>query len=137
MERLLNITKVECIEARYLAGINIVKNTGVLLNQWRNWQELPTVGLSSLVSDTKIVDKETIFTLKLTSELCEGFSVAGRHLCYRLTTATGGKFLMGTNERPYTITNVQDNYPSEVTEKSATVLTAEYSNIYGLLAILD
>ena len=137
MERLLNITKVECIEARYLAGINIVKNTGVLLNQWRNWLELPTVGLSSLVSDSKIVDKETIFTLKLTSELRDNFTVGGRHLCYRLTTATGGQFLMGTSDRPYTITNIQDNYPGEATEKSVTRLTAEYSNIYGLLAILD
>ena len=137
MERLLNITKVEYIEARYLRGISIVKNTGVLLNQWYYWQELPTVGLSSLVSDSKIVDKETIFTLKLKSELRDSFTVAGRHLCYRLTTATGGQFLMGTNERPYTITNVQDNYPGEVTEKSVTILTAEYSNIYGLLAILD
>ncbi len=137
MERLLNITKVECIEARYLAGINIVKNTGVLLNQWRQWQELPTVGLSSLVSDSKIVDKETIFTLKLTSELRDSFTVGGRHLCYRLTTATGGQFLMGTSDRPYTITNIQDNYPGEATEKSVTRLTAEYSNIYGLLAILD
>lgn len=137
MERLLNITKVECIEARYLAGINIVKNTGVLLNQWRNWQKLPTIGLSSLTSETKVVDRETIFSLKLKSKLSAGFAVAGRHLCYRLTTATGGRFLMGTNERPYTITNIQDNYPSEVTDSSATVLTAEYSNIYGLLVILD
>ena len=137
MERLLNITHVEFIEARYLAGINIVKNTGVLLRQWRNWQELPTVGLSSLVSDSKIVDKETIFTLKLTSELRDSFTVGGRHLCYRLTTATGGQFLMGTSDRPYTITNIQDNYPGEATEKSVTRLTAEYSNIYGLLAIPD
>ena len=137
MERLLNITKVECIEARYLAGINIVKNTGVLLNQWRNWQKLPTIGLSSLTSETKVVDKETVFTLKLTAELYNSFSVSGRRLCYRLTTANGGQFLMGTNESPYTITNVQDNYPGVVTDKSATKLTAEYSNIYGLLAILD
>ena len=137
MERLLNITKVECIEARYLAGINIVKNTGVLLKKWRNWQKLPTIGLSSLTSETKVVDKETVFTLKLTAELYNSFSVSGRHLCYRLTTANGGQFLMGTNESPYTITNVQDNYPGVVTDKSATKLTAEYSNIYGLLAILD
>lgn len=137
MERLLNITKVEYIEARYLRGISIVKNTGVLLNQWYYWQELPTVGLSSLVSDSKIVDKETIFTLKLTSELRDSVTVGGRHLCYRLTTATGGQFLMGTSDRPYTITNIQDNYPGEVTGKSVTRLTAEYSNIYGLLAILD
>lgn len=137
MERLLNIVKVEYIEARYLADIVIVKNTGVLLQKWRNFQTLPTIALSSLTAETKVVDKETRFTLKLSSELCAGFSVDGRHLCFRLTTVSGGQFLMGTNEKPYTITTIQDNYPGVVTDKSVTKLSSEYSNIHGLLAILD
>lgn len=137
MERFLHIKKIEYIEARYLADIVVVKNTGVLLQKWRNFQTLPTIDLSSLTSETKVVDRETIFTLKLSAELPETFSVAGRHLCYRLTTISDGQFLMGTNDRPYVITNVEDNYPAVVTQKSITKLSAEYSNIFGLLAILD
>lgn len=137
MERFLHIKKIEYIEARYLADIVVVKNNSVLLRKWRNWQVLPTLDLSSLTSSTKVVDRETIFSLKLSCELCAGFSVAGRNLCYRLTTVDGHCFLMGTNERPFVITNVEDNYPSAITQKSVTKLTAEYSNIFGLLAILD
>ncbi len=137
MERFLHIKKIEYTEARYLADLVVVKNTGVLLQKWRNFQTLPTIDFSSLTSETKIVDRETIFTLKLSAELPTNFSVAGRRLCYRLTTISGGQFLMGTNDKPYVITTVEDHYPANITKKSITKLSAEYSNIFGLLAILD
>ena len=137
MENLLYINKVEFIEARYLADIKQVRNFGVLLRKWRNFQLLPIIDLASLTSETKVVDRETIHTLKLECQLCADFAVAGRHLCYRLTTVDGKQFLMGVPDKPFPITNINRNFPGSVSENSAMKLTAEYSNIFGLLVILD
>lgn len=137
MTVLNNIYKVEFIEARFLKDITVVPGKGVFLNMWRNFQSLDTVGLSSATSTSKVVKKNTIYNIKMTALLKTQFLVENRHLCYRLTTVTGDKYLLGTERSPYPITTTHDNFPSVVTEKSGTTLTVEYSNTYGLLPILD
>ena len=132
-----NIYKVEYIESRFLKDITIVPGKGVCLNVWRNFQQLDTVGLSSATSTSKVVKKNTLYDVELTALLKKQFLVANRHLCYRLTTVTGEKYLLGTERAPYPITNTSDNFPSVVTEKSGTTLSVEYSNTLGLLPILD
>ena len=132
-----NICKVEYIESRFLKDITVVPGKGVFLNMWRNFQQLDTVGLSSATSTSKVVKKNTLYDIKLTSLLKKQFLVVNRHLCYRLTSVTGEKLLLGTERAPYPITNTSDNFPSVVTEKSGTTLTVEYSNTLGLLPILD
>ncbi len=132
-----NIYKVEYIESRFLKDITIVPGKGVFLNMWRNFQQLDTVGLSSATSTSKVVKKNALYDIKLTSLLKEQFFVLNRHLCYRLTTVAGEKYLLGTERAPYPITNTSDNFPSVVTEKSGTTLSVEYSNTLGLLPILD
>ena len=132
-----NIYKVEYIESRFLKDITIVPGKGVCLNVWRNFQQLDTVGLSSTTSTSKVVKKNTLYDVELTALLKKQFLVTNRHLCYRLTTVTGEKYLLGTERAPYPITNTSDNFPSVVTEKSGTTLSVEYSNTLGLLPILD
>ncbi len=137
MPILNNINKVEFIEARYLKDITIVPGKGVLLNMWRNFQTLDTVGLSSAISTSKVFKKNTIYNIKMTALLKTQFHVGNKQLCYRLSTVTGEKFLLGIERAPYPITTTQENYPSVVTDKSGTTLSVEYSNTYGLLPILD
>ena len=134
---LKNIYKVEFIESRFLKDITVVPGKGVFLNMWRNFQLMDTVGLSSATSTSKIVKKNTIYNIKMTAFLKEQFLLTNKHLCYRLTTVMGKKYLLGTERAPYPITTTSDNFPSVVTEKSGTTLTVEYSNTLGLLPILD
>lgn len=134
---LKNIYKVEFIESRFLKDITVVPGKGVFLNMWRNFQLMDTVGLSSATSTSKIVKKNTIYNIKMSAFLKEQFLLTNKHLCYRLTTVMGEKYLLGTERAPYPITTTSDNFPSVVTEKSGTTLTVEYSNTLGLLPILD
>ncbi len=134
---LKNIHKIEFIEARYLKDITIIHGTGVLLNMWRSFRKMESVGLSSATVVSKVIKKNTIYTINLKILLKSTFEVGNRHLCYRLTTVTGRQYLLGTDIAPYPITTTSDNFPSAVTEKSGTTLTVEYSNTFGLLPILD
>lgn len=132
-----HITKVECIDSFRLKDCKVINGVGILLNGWRDFTTLPSVGLSSCIASTKVSKKNTLYNVKLTANLRSRFEPGNRHLCYRLTTASGGQFLLGTYSKPYVISNISEVFPDVVTDKSVTTLTAEYSNTFGLLAILD
>ena len=132
-----NIHKVEFIEARFLKDIVVIPGKGVFLQTFRNFQKMDSVGLSAVTVATKVSKKNSVHSVNLTVLLKTSFEVGNRKLCYRLTTVTGEQFLLGTNVAPFPITTTSDNYPSVVTEKSGTTLTATYSNLLGLLPILD
>ena len=132
-----NIHKVEFIEARFLKDIVVVPGKGVFLQVYRNFQKMDSVGLSAVTVATKVTKKNTIHSVNLKVLLRSSFEVGNRHLCYRLTTVMGEQYLLGTNVAPFPITTTSDNYPSVVTDKSGTTLTVTYSNIVGLLPILD
>lgn len=131
-----NIQKVEYIEPRFLKGLTIVPGKGVLLNMWRFFKEIDTIGLSSATVSDKVVLRNRIFYVKLVATL-NGDWRNSQPLCFRITTVMGEQFLLGTEAVPYPIVTTVDNFPSAVTDKSGTTLTVEYSNTFGLLPILD
>ncbi len=133
---LKNIQKVEYIEPRFLKGITLVPGKGVLLNMWRFFKEIETVGLSSATVSDKIVLHNRIFTVKLVATLKNEWRNP-MPLAFRLTTVMGKQYLLGTEDLPYPIVTTVDNFPAVVTEKSGTTFTVEYSNTFGLLPILD
>ena len=132
-----NITKVEFIDSSLLKTIKVINGIGVLLNGWRDFKKLDTVGLASAENGSKVVKKNTVYTVKLKAELAQHFEPGCRHLCYRLTTASGRRFLLGTFTEPFVMSTVTTLFPGNVTDKSVTVLNAEYANTHGLLALLD
>lgn len=134
---LKHIVKVEYIEARYLQAITVVPGVGVYLNIWRNFKKIETVGLSSTSSTSKISKRNYLYDVKLSAIMASPLNKSTQRLCYRLTCADGTKYLLGLNTAPYPITNITDNRPSAVSDKSAYTLNVSYSNTVGLLSILD
>lgn len=132
-----NIKSISFIESRLLSNITIIPGVGVNLNYWRNWAELPTVGLSECIVTSSIENKSRLFKTKLTAFLSEHFDVADRHLCFLATAVDGERYLIGTDEHPYPITNTEDTMPSRETDKSGCSLTVEYTDTIGLLPVLD
>ena len=132
-----NIKSISFIESRMLSHITIIPGVGVTLNYWRDWQELPVVGLSECVVTSSVENKSRLFKTKLTAFLCRHFEVNGRHLSFIITTVDGERFLIGTNEPPYPVVNTEDIMPSRETVRSGCSLTVEYTDTVGLLPIFD
>lgn len=132
-----NIAKVEYIEARYLQNIIITPNNDVLLRYWRNFHELPIVGLASVTVADQVEHNNRLTTVTLTALTCEKFAVNNRHLAWRVTTVTGDQMLIGTTEVPYPTTTTTENFPDKATEQSGTTLKVEWKTALSLLTILD
>lgn len=134
---LLYIRAASFIETRFLQNLTVIHGTGVLLNYWRNFQELPIVGLARYEVTSKVENKSRLFTHTVTALLSEHFDLRDRHLAFLLTCVGGERFLVGGNEKPFPVANTADSLPGKVSEPSGCTLTVEYTDLLGLLPVLD
>ena len=134
---LKQIKKIEVIEARHLVNSTIINDNSILLQVYRPFSVLNTVGLSSVEKSEKIENKVRIYTSKLTALLPEGFEVGNKKLCFRVTTVSGQRFLIGTDKRPYPIVTFNENYPNSPSTRCGSTMTVTYSNTIPMLLQLD
>ena len=132
-----NIVALSCIECRLLQNLTFIPGQGVMLNYWRNFQELPLVGLASGEVTSKVEDKSRTFTTTINALLSDHFDVANRHLAFLITVADGDRYLVGTAEKPYPIVNTSDALPGKATDQSGCTLSVEYTDTIGLTPVLD
>lgn len=134
---LKHIKKVEIIEAKHLVNSTIINDNSILLQIYRPFSILDTVGLSSVATSDKIENKVRIHTSKLTALLPEGFEVGNKKLCFRVTTVSGERFLIGTDKRPFPIVTFSENYPNSASTRCGSTMTVTYSNTIPMLLQLD
>lgn len=117
--------------------MTIIPGTGVMLNFWRNFSELPLVNLASMEVVSKIENKSRLFTTSIKALLSEHFVIANRKLVFLVTSVDGGRYLVGSNESPYPIANTTDTFPEKESDTSGCTLSVEYTDTLGLLPVLD
>lgn len=134
---LKHIKKVEIIETKHLTNSTIINDNSILLQIYRPFSILDTVGLSSVETSDKIENKVRIHTSKLTALLPERFEVGNKKLCFRVTTVSGERFLIGTDKRPFPIITFSENYPNSASTRCGSTMTVTYSNTIPMLLQLD
>lgn len=132
-----NIKKIQVIESRLLQNLTIIPGTGVMMNYWRNFTDLPLANLASMETVSKVDNKSRLFTTSIKALLTYHFDVDNRRLAFMITTVSGDRFLVGTNEAPFPVTNTSDVFPGKETEASGCTLSVEYTDTLGLLPVLD
>lgn len=132
-----NIKKVECIEAYHLQHSDIIADRGVWLNVFQQFSPISTVGLSSVEISDKIENKQRIFTTKLTMFRTTKLLPGTKKLCFRVTTVTGSRFLIGCTDKPYPVIQNEETFPSAAGGKSGVTVTVTLTSLIPMLAILD
>lgn len=138
MQQILdNINSIRIIETKLLQNLIIIPGTGVMLNYWRYFTQLPLVNLASMEVTSKVENKSRLFTTTIKALLSEHFDVANRKLAFMVTTVSGDRFLVGTAESPFPVANTSDVFPDKPADQSGCTLTVEYTDTIGLLPVLD
>lgn len=125
------------IEAKHLINSTILDNSSVLLEVYRPFESLDTIGLSAVESSDKIENKVRIYSSKLTALIPERLEIGNKKMCFRVTTVSGEQFLIGTDQRPFPIVTFSENYPNSVSTKCGCTMTVTYSNTIPMLLQLD
>lgn len=132
-----NINRISFIETRRLRNITVIPGRGVMLNYWRDFAELPLVNLASMEISSKVENKSRLFTTSIKALLGEHFDIANRKLAYLVTTVLGDRYLVGTDESPFPVSNTTDTFPDKASDTSGCTLSVEYTDSIGLLPVLD
>lgn len=101
-----------------------------------SWEDLCTVGLSSLEFSDKVENKVRIYTTKLTCHLREECQVGNRKLVFLATTVQGKEFLVGTSSRPYPIVTQKCTMPDTPSGVSNTEMTVTFTSTQPALTVI-
>lgn len=134
---LLHIKTVEkCLVSDMETSIPVFNN-GIFLKESSNFEKLDIIGLASVEVTDKMDNKQKVRTTKLVFKTALRPELDNDHYCYRLTSVSGQKFILGTKERPFAIFSVTENYPGAEADKAGCTCTVTYTNIFSLLTVLD
>lgn len=130
MKQIKIIKKVERTPVRNLQGMIRLSKTGVRLPQDIIWQPIVTKPHAQLVISDKQEEKNTVWTAKLTFMTCETLEDREAY-AYRCMLTNGQYRLLGTGDRPFPITSVQEAMPGNVSDNQLDEVTVNWvSNAY-------
>ena len=127
MKQIKIIIKVERIPLANLTGITRLSKKEVRLPQNITWQPLAVKPHAQLSITDKQEDKNTIWTAKLTFKTCEEFDDRERY-AYRCKLTNGKYRLIGTDERPYPVTSVNESIPENVKDNQLNEVTVDWQS---------
>lgn len=134
---LLHIKTVEkCLVSEMETSVQVSHNE-IFLKGISKFEKLDIIGLASVEVNDKTDNNQKIFTTKLVFKTILRPELDQDRFCYRLTSVSGQKFILGTKERPFAVFTSTENYPGSETDKAGCTCTITYTNIFSLLRVLD
>lgn len=112
---LKKVIEVARVPVKMLAQIELVGHDSVRLPENLDIEYLSMKLPASVTIVDKIEDHVRIFEHTLKFRTCQSLESNHRY-AYVIKLIEGERFLLGTKERPYPVTTVQDSYPENVTE---------------------
>lgn len=127
MKMIKLVKKVERVPVISLSGMKRISKTVVELPSGVSWQPLNVKPHAQLTISDKQEDKNTVWSAKLVFKSCDEFEDRDRY-AYRCILSDGRHILIGSDERPYPIASVNENYPENVTENQLNEVTVSWQS---------
>ena len=127
MTQIRIVTKVERTPIRNLDGLTRISETEVSLPNNITWEPLNIKPHAQLSIIDKQEDKNTVYDAKLMFKTFGDFSKRKRW-AYRCLLSNGQYRLIGSDDRPYPVTSVNENMPENVTENQLIEVTVNWKS---------
>lgn len=127
---LLHIMKIEQVPAHHLSAAILLPNHRAAKVTPAPWTTIPIVGLAALESTEELENGTRTFTTKLTATIPEPLLLQGPPQAYRLTSAAGLQYLLGTSQAPFPLVTQETALGGKASENTATSLII---TLYGVL----
>lgn len=131
MQCLKIVVSVERTKCKNLSGVKFISPTKVKVPRDVNWQAIAVRAHPSLTIADKMDDKVRMFTSTLKFSTADDMTERDK-FAYRVRLTDGTTRLIGTYERPYPVTQAQENMPDKETENQMTDVTVTYTNARNL-----
>lgn len=133
----MHITRLQYAPARNLLHA-AHDSTVVVLMEPVPWKDIPLISLAQVEQNDTVENNLRTTEVRLTATIrCPGSAPnpAGGPYAYLLTEADGTRWLLGTNERPFTQTMLSLTRAAQPGDQSAEKLSVQLKCRHGLLKI--
>ena len=135
-QKIIYIKKVEIIDVSNIKNYIRVLNDLVCVDLYSAPEELPLVGLAKCSSSSSLNNKSVEWTTSLSAKLSDSFRLENRRLVLLLSATNGDQFIIGSRTRPYPLINSSTMHPDRSSDSIEYLLTAEYTDSFGLTRVL-
>ena len=122
-----NVIGIDRLQSGSIVGLRKLSSTSVAISSSNSWKNIPIKVPARLTISDKVDDGVRLHTAQLVFRTCDEPQEIER-MVYRCKTADGKYFLIGNNDRPYTVTTVNDNHPDNMTDSQLYEVTVNYTS---------
>ncbi len=133
---LVHIIKIEYCDVTDLAGLVRPAKASVIIPQNVNFTEINMQELTGVKMEDTLENGERRYNIEATFQTCDKTPDDKREVAFRLTSADGNRFLLGTDARPYAIMKENNPYPQQAPDSSLKTVSISYQGPNPLLLIL-
>ena len=133
----VHIIKLEMIRCEDLIPMRIISEDTCRFSRSLFFEEVPiedVVGVS--VSDEYDKNQKIYTTTATFKTRCKKL-LRARRMAFRLTSADGKQYMIGTNARTYPIIKESNPFPEKVPDSSLKTVTITWKGLNPMLLILD
>jgi hypothetical protein len=135
MQQLSHIIKVERADISVLYPVTIISDEVCTISPNVNFTDLKIKEQASATVESEVENGEVVRTTTLEFKLCHYADTIPRRQVFRLTSADGRQYLLGTHERPYPLVKQVLPFPRG-SESQLMTVTVTLKSRFGLLRIL-
>lgn len=137
MLNLVHAIKVEFVPSEKLSG-----KLHLIGNQCRfkssvSFTEIPIEGLVEVSQEKTVENNEKVFTTTARFETCRRDIDALRRVAFRLTSANGRKYMLGTFSRPYALIEETTPFPGKPSDTTLKNFKVTWKGPLPLLPIVE
>ena len=130
------IVKVDYMPAVHLKlALPVPAAQKVIITDYMPWKSVPLVGLASLESADEVKQSARIFTHKLACTVPARLNLPEQPLVWRLTSADGTAYLLGTYGKPFPKWSQIDKFPDRTSDKTACTIEVQLTTTVPLMEI--
>lgn len=131
------VTKVERTPCDEIQGDMIIYTKKIILSPSIEWEDMCIGKSAKLTIEDKTVDKNIIFEHKLVFKSIKDIENNGRKYAYRVTTAFGNQYLIGSDSRPYPVCSTSVLLSSAATDDVLLQATVTWSATHSAYLIYN
>lgn len=127
MGKLKVVIAVDRVKCSSLSGMRMNGKGTAKVPESVSWERVPISTLASLVLADKLDGKVRTYTAQLKFLTCEELSDRDKY-AYLATLADGRKLLIGSEERPFPVTMMEESIPQSVKDNQLYGLVISYES---------
>ncbi len=135
MSNLVHAVKVESIPCDHITTMRFISGTRCRFSADVPFTEIPIEGLAGISQEKAIENNQTLYTVVATFSSCRRDFAALRRVAFRITSANGQQYLLGSSARPYPIIEETTPFPSKPADTTLKSFKVTWKGTLPLLQI--